>query len=89
MTVVSRLVLMLCPTIVSCVNLFELLTEANRQLVNITNNQSPTVEGTSVSFGCNVPQLQLEGPNSTTCMESGKWEPDPSNVGCMQNIKGY
>ena len=80
---------MLCPETVRCVDPFDLLTEANRQLVNIDNNQPPIIEGTSVSFSCNEPQLLLEGPSSTTCMENGKWKPDPSNVGCIQNIIGY
>ena len=52
-----------------------------------TNYSSPAIEGTTVTFNCNEPQLLLEGPESATCMENGIWEPDPGNVECIQN--GY
>ena len=68
---------------VRCVDPLGLLTEANRQLVN-TDYNSPAFEGTNVTFNCNDPQLLLEGPESIMCMQNGKWEPDPRNVGCTQ-----
>ena len=57
-------------------SIIDLLTEANRQLVN-TNYNSPTIKGTNITFSCKDPQLLLEGPDSVTCMENGIWEPDP------------
>ena len=67
---------------VKCVDPLSLLTEANRRLVN-TDYNSPAIEGTNVTFSCNDSQLLLEGPDSATCMENGKWEPDPRNVECI------
>ena len=64
----------------------DLLTEANRRLV-ITNYNSPAIEGTNITFSCNDPQLLLVEPESATCMENGRWELDPRNVGCI--LKGY
>ena len=38
-------------------------------------------EGATFNFSC-PPGLVLIGPNSTTCMGNGEWEPDPSEVTC-------
>ena len=40
------------------------------------------LEGTNVSLSCNDSKLVLDGPNTTTCMENGEWEPDPKDVRC-------
>ena len=42
------------------------------------------VYGTTFTFRC-PPGRTLMGPNSTTCMETGEWEPDPSEAVCMGN----
>ena len=39
------------------------------------------VEGTSIMFSC-PPGLVLNGSDTSTCMENGKWEPDPSGLVC-------
>ena len=39
------------------------------------------VEGTTVTFHC-PPGLVFEGPNSSTCMENGEWEPALSGLDC-------
>ena len=39
------------------------------------------VEGVSVTFSCS-PGLMLSGPNASTCMRNGEWEPDPRDVEC-------
>jgi hypothetical protein len=41
----------------------------------------PALEGTVLSFYC-PPQHILVGPNITTCMGNGEWEPDPREVEC-------
>ena len=43
------------------------------------------VEGVSVTFVC-FPGLVLTGPNASTCMRNGEWEPDPMNVECKSKI---
>ena len=41
----------------------------------------PAREGTSITFSCS-PGMILTGPNTTTCMDNGQWEPDPSQAKC-------
>ena len=35
---------------------------------------NPILEGTTITFSC-APGKILIGPNMTTCMENGEWEP--------------
>ena len=44
----------------------------------------PAVEGTSVYFSCHL-ELVLTGPNISTCVRNGEWEPDPREVECRGN----
>ena len=39
------------------------------------------LEGDSINFSCSS-GLELTGPNSSTCMGNGEWEPDPREVAC-------
>ena len=39
------------------------------------------MEGAAIIFEC-PPQFVLVGPNATTCMGNGEWEPDPRKVEC-------
>ena len=39
------------------------------------------IEGSTTTFSC-PPGLVLIGPNSSTCMGNGEWEPDPSRLMC-------
>ena len=41
----------------------------------------PAMEGATVAFKCPT-QYVLIGPNTTTCMGNGEWEPDPREVEC-------
>jgi hypothetical protein len=43
------------------------------------------VEGVSITFACS-PGLMLSGPNASTCMGNGKWEPDPRDVECESKL---
>ena len=47
----------------------------------IINYMDSVIEGTTVTFGC-LPDHVLIGPNSTTCMGNGEWEPEPREVEC-------
>ena len=40
----------------------------------------PAFVGTMVSFNCSQQEEKLVGPNSTQCMENGRWEPDPNQL---------
>ena len=41
----------------------------------------PAVLGSNATFSCPL-GLELIGPNSSTCMQNGEWEPDPREVSC-------
>ena len=47
----------------------------------ITGYVEPAMEGATVTFEC-PPQYVLTGPNITTCMGNGEWEPDPREAEC-------
>ena len=48
----------------------------------IIGYRNPAVEGTNVTFSC--PRgLVLTGPNTSTCMRNGEWEPNPGEVKCL------
>ena len=47
----------------------------------------PALEGAVLSFDC-PPQHVLIGPNTTTCMGNGEWEPDPREVECKGIMLG-
>ena len=49
--------------------------------VIIEGYMDPSLEGAVLFFDC-PPQHVLIGPNTTTCMGNGKWEPDPREVEC-------
>ena len=41
------------------------------------------IVGANVSLSCNdSPGLVLTGPNTTTCMDNGQWEPDLKKLKC-------
>ena len=51
-------------------------------LMVIGNTQDvPVMEGINVSFRCRS-EFKLSGPNLSTCVRNGEWEPDPSEVKC-------
>ena len=43
---------------------------------------NPAIEGTNVTFHC-PHGLLFNGPNTSTCMGSGEWEPDPQKLRCL------
>ena len=47
----------------------------------------PALVDTNASFTC-PSELVLTGPISSTCMESGYWEPDPREVECKGECYG-
>ena len=49
--------------------------------VTISGYTDPAVEGTTVTFHCPTDSV-LKGPNTSTCMESGEWEPVLYGINC-------
>jgi hypothetical protein len=66
--------------IVTCNHPFQDINN-NSVTVIIEDYMDPLLEGTVLSFDC-PPQYVLIGPNTTTCMVNGEWEPDPREVEC-------
>ena len=52
-------------------------------VVDYDNDDLPTEQGATINFTC-PPNMSFNGTNSITCMDNGKWEPDPSNIHCKQ-----
>ena len=49
--------------------------------VIVVGYEDPALEGENVTFTC-LSGAILSRSNSSTCMENGEWEPDPSEVEC-------
>ena len=52
--------------------------------ITVYGNLYPAIEGSNVTFSC-PPRLVLTGPNMSTCMENGEWEPDIKEVKCLSD----
>ena len=52
-----------------------------KDLVRVFGFMEPAVGESNVTFGCPL-GLALTGPDSSTCMGNGEWEPDPGKVTC-------
>ena len=50
--------------------------------VRIAGYLNPALEGTTIIFSC-PPGKLLIGPDTTTCMENGEWEPNVGIGGVM------
>ena len=74
---------LLISSTVSCINPHLLLFSDH---LMIKAPQNPVMPGSNVSFSCNVSsELVLTGPNTSTCMPNGEWEPDLRKVACVGN----
>ena len=49
--------------------------------VIIVGYEDPALEGENITFTCPTGAI-LTGPNTSTCVENGEWEPDPREVEC-------
>ena len=49
--------------------------------VIVNNFMKPAIVGSNITFDC-PPEHVLIGPNTTTCMGNGEWEPDPREAEC-------
>ena len=53
-----------------------------QDIVQVGDYREPLLNSTILIFSCPL-GLVLTGPNTTTCMENGEWEPDLSLVNCI------
>ena len=51
----------------------------------IEGYEEPNLEGDSITFSCHD-ELMFTGPNSSTCVENGEWEPNPREAFCTSVI---
>ena len=49
--------------------------------VQVMGYEDSALAGESIMFTC-TSGLEFSGPNSSTCMGNGEWEPDPEEVNC-------
>ena len=49
--------------------------------VIVVGYEDPTLEEENITFTCPTGAI-LTGPNSSTCVENGEWEPDPRELEC-------
>lgn len=47
----------------------------------IVNTEGPLIGGIMISYSCSIGQT-ISGPNTSTCMDNGQWEPDPMDTSC-------
>ena len=45
------------------------------------DHEDPALKGENITFTC-LSGAILNGPNSSTCIGNGEWEPDPREVEC-------
>ena len=64
-----------------CSNLEELIGDS----VTVSGYTPPAAEGTTITFHCPSGAI-LDGINSSTCMESGEWEPALFEINCAGSI---
>ena len=51
--------------------------------IRVNGYSDPALVGTTVTLECSLPNLVFFGPNRTTCMRNGEWEPDPMEAACV------
>ena len=61
---------------------------ANDSKPSLTYNDLCLIGGTTVDFIC-PSGLILNGTMSATCMENGKWVPDPQDVNCIEGLSTH
>ena len=57
-------------------------TEIIADSVIVSGYTDPAGEGTTVTFS-SPPRAVLDGTNSSTCMENGKWQPPTHDINCI------
>jgi hypothetical protein len=78
----STLVFLSPYLIVICNHPFQ---DVDNNSVIIEGYMDPALEGVVLSFDCPSQQV-LIGPNTTTCMGNGEWEPDPRELECKGTL---
>ena len=66
---------------VTCGHPFQDRTSSDNDSIIVIGCTDPAMQGTTLSFVC-PSYYVLVGPNTTTCIGNGEWEPDPKEVEC-------
>ena len=54
--------------------------------VRVMDYEDPALEGAIITFTCVFGSAMFSGPNSSTCMGDGEWEPDPNEANCTGGL---
>ena len=57
----------------------------SEEFLRVIGYMIPAREGTNVTLSCSS-GLELSGPNTSTCIRNGEWEPDPREAVCQGKI---
>ena len=45
----------------------------------LSHTEGPWIEGSIIAYGC-TSDLRVPETNTSTCMDNGRWKPDPSDI---------
>jgi hypothetical protein len=62
-------------------------TPADEMVTVHSHTEGPWLEGHTISYSCASQGLKVTETNTSTCMDNGQWEPDPSDITCIGNHK--
>ena len=58
---------------------------ADRAILTVFGYHNPALEGHTVNFSCSFGEV-ITGSNTSICTRNGKWEPDPKEISCDNNM---
>ena len=60
------------------------LNQVTNSFLRVMRFHYPAIVGVNTTLSC-LSGMKLTGPNTLTCMETGRWEPDPTKIECKSN----
>ena len=58
--------------------------DENLMVTILRHTEGPWIEGSIITYSC-ASGLKVAETNTSTCMDNGQWEPDPSDITCTGN----
>ena len=57
-------------------------TPSDDMVTILSHTEGPWLQGYTVNYSCASGLKVTDETNSSTCMDDGRWEPDPSDITC-------